>query len=105
MSTEPTIPRQPIRPTRFIATRPIYKVARRSEGGPRDYNFASAAATAAPIAWVPTLLQPSDQMSPVRRPWSSTALAALSMASGAVTWFKLERGLMDTEVMGVNGLA
>ncbi|AZD60002.1 hypothetical protein C4K18_2024 [Pseudomonas chlororaphis subsp. aurantiaca] len=27
MSTEPTIPRQPIRPTRFIATTPIQKWA------------------------------------------------------------------------------
>ena len=51
--------------------------------GPRDYRFCSAATTASPISCVPTLVQPVDQMSPVRSPWSKTRLTACSMASAA----------------------
>jgi len=36
--------------------------------GQRDYRFCSAATTASPISCVPTLVQPADQMSPVRKP-------------------------------------
>src|SRR5690606_32215903 len=42
-----------------------------------------AATTAAPISCVFTRVIPSDQISPVRRPLSSTLLTAASMASAA----------------------
>ncbi|EST14082.1 hypothetical protein EDP1_3992 [Pseudomonas putida S610] len=57
--------------------------------GQRDYRFRSAATTASPISCVPTLRQPSEKMSPVRKPWSSTRLTACSMASAAADWSKL----------------
>ena len=57
--------------------------------GPRDYRFRSAATTASPISCVPTLVQPADQMSPVRKPWSSTWLTAVSIACAASCSLKL----------------
>src|SRR5690606_36943245 len=54
--------------------------------GWKDYRLRSASTTASPMAAVPTLVLPSDQMSPVRRPWSSTLLTASSMASAAWVW-------------------
>src|SRR5690606_14115260 len=57
--------------------------------GWEDYRLRSASTTASPMAAVPTRVVPSDQMSPVRRPWSSTRLTACSMASAAAAWPKL----------------